>query len=385
MSEVEKLITGFLNRTLVNKDLEILEKKLARASNLSLFRKFIKLHFFINMAVSEPNKEDIKEKLLIDIRKEKGQLRKRIFLRVLRNTAAAVVIGLGGYFIHQIVVKNGSQIEITTSDDNITLDLGNGEFKTLQSKAEQSIRNEKGEILGTQSGNTIEYKKSDDPSKLVYHTLKVPYGEKFNLVLSDGSKVFLNSGSSLKYPVSFPNDQDRIVFLTGEGFFEVAKSPGATFKIDMNPLEVEVLGTKFNVANYPEDNSTRVILVEGSVAMETKTNIPKSNARLVLEPGFQGVLDKAYGTMSARKVNVELYTSWVNGNLIFRNAPFENILLKLERHYNVDITNKNGKLATESFDATIEVEKETIKEVLDYFKKIYPLEYEMNGNSIIIK
>ncbi|WP_431243682.1 FecR family protein [Flavobacterium sp. P21] len=218
---------------------------------------------------------------------------------------------------------------------------------------------------------------------MVYNTIKIPYGKKFRLQLSDGTFVHLNSGTTLKYPIKFIAGENRQVFLDGEAFFDVAKDKKHPFIVNVDNLNVRVLGTHFNVSNYPEDTSTDVVLVEGSVGMYQPNEEFDALKNTILKPGFKGTFNKENTKISTKPVITDIYTSWINGGLTFRNMTFKNIITKLERRYNVTIVNKNEKLANEKFNASFK--EESIENVMSYFNDIHGINYTIKGNQILIK
>src|SRR5690606_20389870 len=205
----------------------------------------------------------------------------------------------------------------------------------------------------------------------------IPYGKRFSVQLSDGSSVTLNSGSTLRYPVNFSGANQREIFLTGEAFFKVAKDHKRPFYVRSEGLNVSVLGTEFNVSAYPDDSTSKVVLVEGSVELTA------NNKRTIMKPGELANFKHDESAMEIRKVNTGLYTAWMQGGLVFRNMSFDDIVKKMERHYDVKIINNNKELASEKFNASFD--EEPLKNILEYFKKTYGLSYtQKNDNTIII-
>ena len=215
---------------------------------------------------------------------------------------------------------------------------------------------------------------------MVYNTLTVPYGKRFEIKLSDGTNVHLNAGTSLKYPVKFFKGENRQVFLNGEAFFDVTSDKNHPFIVNAESLNVEVFGTEFNVSAYPEDSTTDVVLVEGSVGLYNENETLKDGVTIV--PGTKGSHEKKQNNISTEKVNIEIYTQWMQGGLVFRNSTFENISKKLERHYNVKIINNNEHLNKEVFNASFK--QESIDIVLSYFSDSYNIEYTIQENTIYI-
>ena len=241
-----------------------------------------------------------------------------------------------------------------------------------------------GQVVGKQKGQQLVYSNDVDVAAETYNTLSVPYGKRFDLNLSDGTKVHLNAGSSLRYPVKFISGKIRQVFLKGEAYFDVAENKKNPFIVNAYELNVQVVGTEFNVVAYPENMNTDVILVEGSVGLYESIEEFDIAKNTMLQPGFKASFDKEHKTINTGKVNTTLYTSWIDGTIFFRNEPFDNIIKSLERQYNTIIINNNKTLGNETFNASIEVERESLEEVLNYFNKVYAIEYQVVNNKVII-
>jgi ferric-dicitrate binding protein FerR (iron transport regulator) len=267
-------------------------------------------------------------------------------------------------------------------NDAIVLDLGNGKKEVLSESGNLKIADNKGQLLGGQNGNKLIYKKQESArNEVAYNTLSVPFGKKFEIHLSDGSTVYMNAGSSLKYPVCFPKQGNRQVYLTGEAFFKVAKDDEQRFIVEAGNLQIAVLGTEFNVSAYPEDVAKSVVLVEGSVNMGS---IEETGENIILKPGQLGSLKPGAANVEIRDVDSEIYTAWLDGELVFKDITFENILKKMERHYNVKITNNNLSMANVKFNARFK--NEEIVDILNSFKTVYGLSFVVeNDNAFIIK
>lgn len=316
--------------------------------------------------------------------------RKRVFF--LKYAAVIVIlIGLSSLLYFQLgnnIKGNTNSISTSNIADNpnvtneaITLQLPNGNIKVISEDQALEVRDNSGNVVGKQSGNQLVYDNNTHIQELTYNKLTVPFGKKFELFLSDGTRVYLNAGTSIKYPVKFLKGQDRLVFLTGEAFFDVTKDTGHPFIINTDELNIRVLGTKFNVSTYPEDTATDVVLVEGSVGLY-EVDAEFDSETFLLEPGHKGSFDKKERKLVAEAVPTSAYTSWMDGELVFRNMSFENILKKMERNYNVTINNQNQNIAKEKFNARFR--NESLERVLSYFKTTYGLEFEFQGNKITI-
>ena len=255
----------------------------------------------------------------------------------------------------------------------------------LKEKDVLSIQTYSGELVVKQVGNSIvygDYSKKTTTEKLIYNELFVPYGKKFQLVLSDGSKVHLNAGSSLRYPIQFMTNYRREVYLNGEAFFDISKDSLHPFVVNTNAFDVKVLGTKFNVSSFSEEDVAQTVLVEGSVQMQNKTSAVQAENLITLLPGQKGEILAQERNIKVSEVDTSVYTSWLDGVLVFRNMAFKEIRKKLERNYNVRIYNNNLLLEEKTFNATFDVE--TIEQVLRTINENFPIEYSIQDKVIVI-
>ncbi|QSW91144.1 DUF4974 domain-containing protein [Flavobacterium endoglycinae] len=318
------------------------------------------------------------EETVIELPSRKSNYRKYI------SIAASVIVLLGiGFFYKQNMSNKAVEPKFDFKSSDIVLQLENGEVQVISEHNSAQVKDAKGNIVGNQNGDKLVYESNSDSEKLIYNTIKIPYGKKFRLQLSDGTFVHLNSGTTLKYPVKFISGENRQVFLDGEAFFDVAKDKKHPFIVNADELNVRVLGTHFNVSNYPEDALTDVVLVEGSVGMYESSQEFDAAKNTILKPGFKGSFNKENAKISTKAVITDIYTSWIDGGLTFRNMTFKNIITKLERRYNVAIVNKNEKLASEKFNASFK--EESIENVMSYFNEIHGINYTIKNNQILIK
>lgn len=293
--------------------------------------------------------------------------------------AAILFVLLGMFFLFQ--QKQSVNPDVKLAGDEIQLVLENGEVQILKSSGADEIVLNSGQVIGNQKGTELKYDSDSGVKELVYNQIRIPYGKTFNVTLSDGTHVCLNSGSTLKFPVQFINGMKREVFLEGEAFFDVTKDKRHPFVVNANAVSVRVLGTKFNVSSYAEDKTINTVLVEGSVALSASG---KSTDKTMLKPGFKGAFDKS-GTVvfSLEKVDTRQYTNWMKGEIAFKGIGFKEIARKLERTYNVTITNNNKELDAVKFSGSFDRNIESINEVMDAMSKIYSFEYKITKTNAI--
>ncbi|MEZ4969266.1 MAG: DUF4974 domain-containing protein [Flavobacteriaceae bacterium] len=283
-----------------------------------------------------------------------------------------------------VFIYNGQQAgDMAVPNNAIILKRANGSIEIVQENGSFNVLDSSGKIVGKQNGHSLVYVKDSTKTILEYNTLAVPNGKTFELTLSDGTYVHLNSGSSLTYPVQFLKETDRQVYVKGEAFFKVAKDTLLSFIVNADELNVQVLGTQFNVQAYQEDEVTEIVLVEGSVSLFTDKNGNDPLINTLLRPGSKASFNKMEEGITTLSVDTDIYTSWRKGELAFRNMTMENILKKLERHYNVIIVNTNSAISKERFNANFGNEP-ILDNVLEDLKRNYGIDYKIEADIITI-
>lgn len=211
--------------------------------------------------------------------------------------------------------KNGATLALADGRTIRIADMPVGQITTLPGVT----------ISKTADGEIVYNVTGDIRAANGYNILKTTRGEQIRILLSDGTLVYLNAESSVRYPTQFADKADRTIFLTGEGYFEVAKDKTRPFVVSSAQQEVKVLGTHFNISSYPNDESIRTTLVEGAVRVNDT----------MLKPNQQSVLKG--GNITVREVDVEQAISWKNGYFLFDDEPLYSIMRKIERWYNVEV------------------------------------------------
>ncbi len=286
------------------------------------------------------------------------------------------------YYINSNRIENERDASDSIISEVVTLKLNNGEVKMISEQDNKNIINATGLVVGKQTGNVLAYKNNVSAEKLAYNTLTVPYGKRFQVILSDGTKVHLNAGTSLKYPIKFIYGLNREVFLDGEAFFEVAKDAEHPFLVNSKGVNVKVLGTKFNITSYPEDDIINTVLIEGSVEVYEKNQNLNSKPSTILKPGYGAIWNKLHKNITVEKVNIDQFTAWMHGRLILDEVSFANIQKKLERQYNVTFINNNKALNKRRFTARFDIEN--IDQVMKSLSISASFDYTINSNNQII-
>ncbi|MEY8591895.1 FecR domain-containing protein [Butyricimonas hominis] len=330
----------------------------------------------------EANHERIWEKIQDDLRQK---TRKRKILRFARYAAVLMLpLALGILFLlyredgqmPKLVAEN--TIADTTGLHGAYLVLDGGTKVELSKPHVDTIRREDGialavDTLGTLMYNTV---KAENP-KLSYHTIIVPRGGEYTLVLNDGSRVRLNADSELRFPIEFASGE-RKVFLKGEGYFEVQRDTTRPFRVDVHgDAMIEVLGTEFNINAYPENGQIFTTLVEGSV----KVAGMMSDTAVVLQPRQQAALSG--GNIRVREVNPEDYITWINGRFYFERMPLEEILLQLERWYDLQVFWASEELKSYEFTGAVWRDN-SIRQTLDMIEKTTDVCFTVSGRTVTV-
>lgn len=281
--------------------------------------------------------------------------------------AAAVVLALmiaGVYYTGRQqpeIVKQ--EADIAPGSNKATLTLTNGKSLDLSSVKTGVIIN----------ASALTY---DDGSPLTNHNnitatqqmiLHTPKGGTYQVVLPDGTKVWLNAASTLKFPATFAKQQERIVILEGEAYFEVASNARQPFKVHAGTQLVEVLGTHFNINAYNEETTPRTTLLQGSLRV----------GKLLLKPGEQ-----AAGDIKITDVNVDEITGWKNGYFIFENEQLPSIMRKIARWYDVDVIYE-GTMPADEFGGRI-TRSSNLSQLLRKLELTNKVHFKINGRTITV-
>ncbi|MDO6519567.1 FecR family protein [Zobellia uliginosa] len=373
-------ITKLLMGTISEEELVALRKWLDNPENQSILETYVKGYHDLNLSLLKDNVEEAYGKTIRQIDRAERPVRK-LFPNWAKYAAAAVLIFGLGFMYQQGVFSTKKSHILIPNDDVVTLVTENGSVQTIDVQTSEIVKDENGNVIGKQEKNQINYSVGNEVKELTYNTLNVPKGKTFQITLSDGTVVHMNAGSSLRYPVNFSPTQLRKVFLDGEAYFDVTKDKSRPFVVSVDDLDVKVLGTEFNVSSYSEDTNIEVVLVEGAVGLNKISESPEEGVELV--PGQRGAYRRNSENIHIDSVNTDLFTSWMQGHLVFRELTFDQILTKLGRHYNIELENRNSELGQEVFNASFN--DATIEEVMSFFNDTHEIDYEISDNKVIIK
>jgi len=223
---------------------------------------------------------------------------------------------------------------------------------------------------------------TEENSKNEFCTISVPKGNKSEIVLPDGSKIWLNNNSRLVYPKKF-NKSEREVELIGEGYFEVQRNTKIPFIVKTSDVSIKVLGTKFNISAYPNDKFIETTLISGKVTVQSNEN---PEVLSTLNPGESMTYDKLNNQTAITPVDTKFYTYWMKGEFVFRDEKFETLAKRIERIYNVEIIFEDQTLKEKTYTGDFKVD-DNIYSILEIFKRSTsePIEYITDRNTITIR
>lgn len=343
-----------------------------------IYRKYCAVYYRLHYA-GEWEKIDV-SRAIKQVKRQND--RKRVVFRKwkrLSGVAALFLICIGVYWLLH------SDKEPKTHPQEVAEQIKSGEKKAILTLAD-------GKQVELVSGNAVDmdlgvvqatgdsmaglvYRAKDiRVETLEYHVLNVPRAGEYIMTLSDGTKVWINSESEIKYPVVFGQDK-REVFITGEAFFEVVKDSLRPFIVHTPCTQTTVLGTSFNVMAYPEDQQTEITLLQGAVVVEV------AGRNQHIKPGQQLQVNNISKEMNCREVNVNRYASWKEGLFTFEGMKLEDLTVELSRWYDVDFFFIHAASGEKKFTGAIK-RNNSLQFMLDFIEKTSDVRFEITGNVV---
>lgn len=378
MREIDELLAAYLDgEELVGDELSQLKEWLSNDENQQFYSHItaIQAQGDLLRKQKHPQRDFIKIKTAI----QKKRNRKRLWRYGAVAAGIAVLLTFSLWFFvqtdHQPEDDPHYSNTIAPGQPKAILRLHHGEMVLLDAETEKIVLSDSLSEIRS-NNNTLEYTTNGSAGRGEYNVLTVPRGAEYKLLLSDGTKVYLNSGSELRYPIAFA-DGEREVYLSGEGYFEVTADTMRPFIIEAGLTKVRVLGTSFNINAYPERSNTFVTLEKGLVEV-----LFGEDSMKVL-PGMQVVNDKESG-MSCREVKTELYTSWKDGYYYFRGQTLEEIMSTLAVWYDMNVVFEDENARSIIIGGRLK-RYDDINYLLEKFEQTNEIEYEIKGNVLTIR
>ncbi|MDR6568993.1 DUF4974 domain-containing protein [Chitinophaga ginsengisegetis] len=314
---------------------------------------------------------------------------RRLWYYLSAAASVLLIVGFATYFYYPQIHRSTRPAVIARDVKDIgpggnkaILTLANGD-KVVLEEAKNGLISQQGNtsVNKTGSGSLLYNKEAGSAAAtIVYNTLSTPYGGQYQMTLQDGTKVWLNAGSSLRFPASFPGNE-RNVILTGEAYFEVAKDNARPFFVTVNagsgaPMTVRVLGTHFNINAYPDEQHNIVTLLEGAV----KVGCGQENA--LLAPGKEAILNRTSGKINIKDGDTEGAVAWKNGYFLFENEKIESIMRQISRWYDVEISYQ-GDVSGKAIGGSLSRSK-NVSEVLNMLELTGTVHFKINGRRITV-
>lgn len=305
-----------------------------------------------------------------------------------RTVAAAVVVtavvGTGAWFLlkkdkpKQVAsvqpTERVTQQDVAPGEYKAQLILDDGSAIVLDSAGAGKLAQQGNMQVMNSDGQLVYQKGTASATKVLYNTLKTARGQMYPVKLSDGSAVWLNSSSSIRFPVAFI-EQERRVEITGEAYFEIAHNDRKPFTVSVNGVDVQVVGTVFNINSYPDESSMKTTLLKGAV------KVKQGNQQVMIKPGEQAeVVDN---NISVKKdVNINKEVAWKNGLFYFKNESLRTIMRQISRWYDVDVIYE-GKISDELISGKM-YRNANLSEVLKLLSEL-DVKFSIEGKKLIIK
>ena len=335
------------------------------------------------------NRTEVELLLKKDLQKRLSKAPLRLLPSRWWAAAAIVILAMGGLLIVNKYFNSNTKLSQLASDKNIIKPGGNKAILTLASGKQFILDGAgKGQLFTTNhvsiqnnADSSVIYQKTSSKitnHSLSYNTLTTPRGGKYQLILSDGTKVWLNAGSTIKYPVDFI-ETDRSVELSGEAYFEVAHNSKSPFKVIGAGQTVQVLGTHFNINAYPDEDEVKTTLLKGSVKVYANKVASTAAQSIIIKPNEQAVFKNA--SLSKTTVDADEFTAWKSGVILFRNADMHDVMRKISRWYNVDVE-YHDQMLSDTYNGEIP-RNAAFSEVMNILK-LNDIKVTVSGRKLIV-
>lgn len=346
-------------------------------------KKAKRIYIFLKSRIAQLG-EGEKNELKVKIENSILSLRRIRMIRIGSAVAAVLILGLTisvlvSYQSNLSALKRyAAETNFSNTLESTKLVLGNKEVyiaetnATIHYKGENIIVNSK-----------VNYKQNLSSNKHSFNSLIVPYGKSSKLILADGTKVWLNSGSRIIFPSEFDKNK-RTVYLEGEALFDVTHHEECPFNVITKTIDVKVLGTKFNMSVYDDDEFASAVLVEGSIEMSYDKQKFLSPSKTKITPGVRATYDVSKNKFTQSHVSTDSFTGWAEGFLVFKQTELKYILKTLSRHYNIEVEMRDRKIENETFSGKLDLSN-TADQVFETIKRTSNFTMERIDNKIILK
>ena len=330
--------------------------------------------------------EDIQKILSYDaggawqvVQQKAARRRRKPLTRVYRVAVSVVIIfGVAIAFLLReeatTVVPVVKVEEITPGRSMAKLTVASGDVYHLDSLHQVDLITSLAENNGKEVV-FIDRQLEEGEREIKYNKVEIPRGGEYQIVLGDGTRVYLNAQTELRFPESFASSEQRLVYLSGEAYFEVTKNPSKPFVVQCKDYAVKVLGTSFNVNSYEGDETSKTTLATG------KVEIDMDGKQTILNPGQQAIIKN--GEVNVKEVDVEVYTTWMFDNFRFQSESIQEIMTKLSRWYAIDVFYMNESVRNYHFTGYLP-RYAKIADVLELLSLTTNIKFDVEGKTVIV-
>lgn len=362
---------------MTNDELNALNEWLRSEEGRRTFENEVQDRLNLHSGESIPEPDHTLDRTLAKIyaRSIKGPKRNNTLRRYVRWSAAAAAVVIG--IVTTLFTLSDKDIGTLAvhgqsgSPNKTVLTLSDGR-RIVVDEYEDDLLSENGSVIRLGKGE-LEYDRSGQLYADAFHEIHIPAGGEYKLKLHDGTTIWLNSQTHVRYPMYFGQDERRL-YLEGEAYFEVAHDSDRPFIVETGGQSITVLGTEFNVSAYPDESNVITTLASGSVSVSSGSD------HALLVPGQQALLDKASGNFSVYKVDISNIVAWKDGYIVIEELTLEQIMNKLSRWYGVEYTIDEGVARERKFRGVIP--KNEIEDTLEKLEMISNLKLQLHQDVI---
>ena len=390
---IENLVEKYILNICSREELDALLQIIQNEKQQDAVTEILKLHwekFDKQISDGELNTEDKFSSLMKEIKAETFAVpaanTHKWYIRLAAAAAIAGLIAMGIYFFlrpdpsMQVAktenVRSGNNNDVLPGKNTATLTLSDGTTVILDEAKNGTISTQGNTKILKLDNGILSYNASHKGNvvEVLYNTISTPKGGQYQVLLSDGSKVWLNAASSLKFPASFTG-KERKVELLGEAYFEVAKNDKMPFKVEADGMEVEVLGTHFNINSYDDESTVRTTLLKGSV------RINGAKSKSFLKPGQQAKLERDGDIKIVNNADVDQAVAWKEGRFQFNRADIHEVMRQIARWYNVIIEYKG--IVSSHFGGTISRDV-NLSQVLEMLQLTGEVKFHVEDKKVVV-
>ncbi|MFR3331931.1 MAG: FecR family protein [Odoribacter splanchnicus] len=375
--KIEEWIDAYLYKEFNDQESELLQIWLKeKPEHQQYFKEYCKI-WYIGKCAGDWERLNPEKGWMKTVRKYQRR-RKQHWIGWVSSIASMVglFVGIAWWFINDQPHRSPQSVYLSSDHRQAQLRLASGHTIDLGQPLLQEIQ-ESGARICMDSVTLSYTETSISPQKQTFNELSTPRGGEFEIRLSDGSRVFMNAESKLRYPVKFM-ETIREVWLEGEAWFDIKKNPDCPFIVHTSETGITVLGTEFTVSAYPQEEITQITLVNG------KVNIEANGKKTVLNPDQQFTFDRNTKIQEVKTVDAALSIAWKEGVLNFKSLPLTKLTQRLARWYDVDFIFENPELGQLEFSGAFKKYNE-LRYILNIIEKTTEVKFKMQGKTIIVK